>query len=158
MDNEEAGWRPYPGAYRAPENLRPVEPGRIVGLGASCDLREAYPEDAGTRSFTVSEFAILEDGRRVLLHADRGFTVTARSTGVPGGVVPLIETRDSITQHVLNAVLPDDEECAKGQDHPWSWLAQLARARGLDATAEDLRDLPYEVVFTDRTIRWLAPA
>ncbi|MEV4210213.1 hypothetical protein [Micromonospora sp. NPDC049662] len=133
-----------------------MEPGRIVGLVASCDLRGAYPEDASTRSFTVSELAVLEDGRRVLLHAERGFTVTARSTGVPGGVVPLVETRDSITQYVLNAVLPDHAE-ESAEEHPWSWLAELARARGLDVTAEDLRGLPYQVVFTDIVTRWLAP-
>ncbi|SCF05018.1 hypothetical protein GA0070612_3324 [Micromonospora chokoriensis] len=156
MTSGQAGWRPYPGAYRAPENLPPVEPGRIVGLVASCDLRGEYPEDASTRNFIVSELAILEDGRRVLLHADRGFTLTARSTGVSGGVVPLVETRESITPNVLNAVLPDDAE-ESAEEHSWSWLAELARARGLDATAEDLRGLPYQVVFTDTVTRWLAP-
>ncbi|RLP93450.1 hypothetical protein [Micromonospora sp. CV4] len=157
MGSGEAGWRPYPGAYRAPHDLPPVKPGRVVGLGAVCDLAGAYPEDASTRSFIVSEFAMLHDGRRVLLHAERGFTVTARSTGAAGnGAVPLRETRDSITQHVLNAVLPDDEECA--EEHLWSWLAELAQARGLAVTAEDLRALPYRVVLTDAVSRWLAPA
>ncbi|WP_094978046.1 hypothetical protein, partial [Micromonospora echinospora] len=146
MSSEEAGWRPYPGAYRAPRDLPRVEPGRVVGLGATCDLRGEYPDDACTRSFLVSEFAMLEDGRRVLLHADRGFTVTARSTGAPGdGTIPLHETRDSLTQQVLIVVLPDDEE--SGEEHPWSWLAELAQARGLEVTADDLRGLPYEVVF-----------
>ncbi|MFI6785640.1 hypothetical protein [Micromonospora sp. NPDC050276] len=125
------------------------------GLGRRRD--GTYAEDASTRSFIVSEFAVLEDGRRVLLRADRGFTVTARSTGVPGGVVALVETRESITQHVLNAVLPDDDECATEQEHPWAWLVELARARGLDATAEDLRDLPYEVDFSDKMTQWLTP-
>ncbi|WP_329106032.1 hypothetical protein OG792_34340 [Micromonospora sp. NBC_01699] len=157
MSSGEAGWRPAPGAYRAPKNLPRVEPGRVVGLGASCDLLGEYPEDASTRSFIVSEFATLEDGRRVLLHAERGFSVTARSTGVPGGVVPLVETRKSITQQILSAVLPDDEECAMEQEHDWSRLAELARARGLDVTAEDLQGLPYEVIFTDRVAEWLAP-
>ncbi|WP_147457152.1 hypothetical protein [Micromonospora pisi] len=93
----------------------------------------------------------------MLLHAERGFSVTARSTGVPGGVVPLVETRESITQQVLSAVLPNDEECAMEQEHDWSWLAELARARGLDVTEDDLRGLPYEVVFADRMTRWLSP-
>ncbi|WP_143740282.1 hypothetical protein, partial [Micromonospora echinospora] len=146
MSSEEAGWRPYPGAYRAPTNLPRVEPGRIVGLGATCDLARAYPEDVCTRSFIVSEFVKLEDGRRVLLHAERGLTLTARSTGAPGGgAIPLHETRDSLTQDVLTVVLPDDEE--SGEEHPWSWLAELAQARGLEVTADDLRGLPYEVVF-----------
>ncbi|SBV26462.1 hypothetical protein GA0070620_1951 [Micromonospora krabiensis] len=147
---------PAPG--RLPCSRKP-SPGRArPHRRPSCQLRSprGVPDDASTRSFTVSELAILEDGRRVLLHAERGFTVTARSTGVPGGVIPLVETRESITQHVLNAVLPADEEYAREEAHPWSWLAELARARGLDATAEDLRGLPYQVVFTDTVTRWLA--
>jgi hypothetical protein len=32
----------------------------------------------------------------------------------------------------------------------------LARARGLEVTAEDLQGLPYEVILTDRVTRWLA--
>jgi len=58
----------------------------------------------------------------------------------------------------LNVVLPDDDEEAAVEAHPWSWLAELARARGLKATAEDLRALTYEVILTDNVTRWLAPA
>ena len=46
-----------------------------------------------------------------------------------------------------------DDAC--GEDHPWSWLADLARARGLNATTENLRGLPYEVHFTEKVQRWL---
>ena len=56
-----------------------------------------------------------------------------------------------MTRNVLNVLSPDDDECA--DHHPWSWLAELARARGLDVTAENLRDLPYEVMFTDKVRR-----
>ncbi|MFG1950989.1 hypothetical protein [Micromonospora sp. NPDC048830] len=55
----------------------------------------------------------------------------------------------------MSAVLPDEEE--SGEDHPWSWLAELAQARGLEVTADDLRGLPYEVVFTEAVSRWLTP-
>jgi hypothetical protein len=102
----------------------------------------------------VSEFVTLEDGRRVILHEDRGFTIGWRSSESGSGDIRGHETRDSITRNVLNVVLPDDDECA--EDHPWSWLADLARARGLNVTAEDLRGLPYEVILTDRVMRWLA--
>ncbi|MFI6761926.1 hypothetical protein ACIBF5_22570 [Micromonospora sp. NPDC050417] len=92
----------------------------------------------------------------MMLHAERGFSIAARSTGAPGnGAIPLHETRDGITQNVLITVLPDDDECT--QAHPWAWLAELARARGLDVTSEELRGLPYEVVLTDRVARWLSP-
>jgi hypothetical protein len=104
----------------------------------------------------VSEFAALHDGRRVILHEDRGFTIGWTSVGGSGpGGLPIRETRDDIVQSVLHVVLPDDDECAEG--HPWAWLAELARARGLDVTADDLRGLPYEVVLTDRVTRWLRP-
>jgi len=122
----------------------------VVGLGAICDLR---PEasDSHTQSFSVSEFALLEDGRRVILHEDRGFTVGWRSGS---GEPPEPETVEGMTRDVLNVVLPDDDECTDA--HPWSWLAELARARGLNVTADDLRVVPYEVVFTDRVRQILA--
>jgi hypothetical protein len=132
-----------------------------VGLGAICDLapqRSAslviasdVPEshEARDQSFSVSEFVTLEDGRRVILHEDRGFTTGLRSTGRSGpGDLREPVTLESLTQDVLSVVLPDDDEST--EDHPWSWLADLARARGLNVTADDLRNLPYEVVFTDK--------
>ncbi|MGH2377138.1 MAG: hypothetical protein ACRDGT_01530 [Candidatus Limnocylindria bacterium] len=115
-------------------------------------------------SFSVSEFATLEDGRRVILHEDRGFgfgpVMRARRSGSSGesgpGDIRGDETLESLTRDVLNVVLPDDAE-SSGEEHPWSWLADLARARGLDVTADDLQSLPYEVIFTDKARRWVAP-
>lgn len=153
----EGGWSAHPDAIDDRTDLPPVEPGRAVGLGAICDLRPQRPDDTNSQSFSVSEFVTLEDGRRVILHNDRGFTIGWRSTDDPRtDTAPIGETRDSITQNVLNTVLPDNEDGA--EDHPWSWLADLARARGLSVTAQDLRGLPYEVVLTDKVIQWLAPA
>ena len=144
------GWHTHPDAGDDHATLLPVEPGRVVGLGAVCDLGPQRFDDARSQSFSVSEFVTLEDGRRVILHEDRGFTIGWSSSGASGH-----ETLESMTQDVLNVVLPDDDECA--EEHPWSWLADLARARGLDVTAEDLRGLPYEVIFTDEVRRRLAP-
>src|SRR5262245_55327971 len=97
----------------------------------------------------------MEGGRRVILHQDRGFTIGWRSSAEPGPAdLRGYETRDSITRDVLNVVLPDDDE--SGEEHPWAWLAELARDRGLDVTADDLRGLPYEVILTDKVTHWLA--
>ena len=63
-------------------------------------------------------------------------------------------TSEIIPRYVLNVVLPDDDEC--GDEHPWSWLAELARNRGLDVNTDDLRGLPYDVVLTEGVSRWLA--
>lgn len=157
MTDAEGRWSPHPDAVDNRVDLSPVAPGSIVGLGAICDLRPQRDGDPWTQDFSVSEFVTLDDGRRVILHKDRGFSLRLRSTGdLPAADdVTLHETRDGIIQQVLNVVLPDDDEPA--EEHPWSWLAELARARGLDVTPDDLRGLPYEVILTDALARWLAP-
>ena len=127
-------------------------PVSVVGLGAFCQLR-GRSEDGHSVSFSVSEFAALEDGRRLVLHQDRGYTTSWGSgvSGVPGISESL--TREAVTQDVLNVVLPDDD----GEDHPWDWLASLARARGARVTADELRGLPYDVVLADSVLRLLPP-
>jgi hypothetical protein len=152
------GWRPYPGAGDPHQNLPRVKPGRVVGIGAICDLVPQLVTDARSQSFSVSEFVTLEYGRRVILHRARGFTIGLGSSSERYDDLRAHQTRDSIIQDVLNVVLPDDDEDAAVEDHPWSWLAELARARGLKVTADYLRGLEYEVVLTDKVIRWLAPA
>lgn len=156
MSDEKGGWRVHPDAKVRAKVTR-VKPGRVVGLGAICDLDPRTPDRARSHSFSVSEFVTLEDGRRVTLREDRGFTTGLRSTARsdPGDLREHL-TLDSLTRDVLNVVLPDDDEPA--EDHPYPWLADLARARGLDVSADDLRSLAYEVIFTDKVRRWLAPA
>ena len=156
MRGVEGGWDAHPDAIDDRANSLPVKPGRVVGLGAICDLRPQRSDEARSQSFSVSEFVTLEDGRRVILHEDRGFTIGWRSGESSPGDIRGHETLESMTRDVLNVVLPDDDEPA--EDHPWSWLAELAQARGLNVTAEDLRRLRYEVIFTDEVRRWLAPA
>jgi hypothetical protein len=92
----------------------------------------------------------------VILLEDRGFTIgwgpaaASDSADVSAG-----ETEESLTQSVLNAVLPDDEEV--DDEHPWSWLPDLAHARGLDVTAESMQTLPNAVIFSDKVEQWPAP-
>jgi hypothetical protein len=153
----EGGWQSHPGAPdgEAAYQLPPVEPGRVVGLGAICDL-SPLRDDARDQGFEVSEFVTLSDGRRVLLHdGGRGFTIGVRSTGEskPGDVRWRL-TLEMLAHDVLLVVLPDDDD--DPEPHPWSWLSQLARSRGLDVTAHDLRALPYDVIFTEKLRRWLA--
>lgn len=58
----------------------------VVALGAFCDLvpPEDYRGSPGGLSFSVREFAVLDDGRRLTLHAERGWTQWPRR-GVPHG-------------------------------------------------------------------------
>ena len=60
---------------------------------------------------------------------------------------------ETITRSVLRTVLPDDDT---GDDHRGNgWLVPLAQ--GLEATADDLRHVPYEVVVADGVQRRLQP-
>jgi hypothetical protein len=154
----ERGWQPFPGARDGEVAFRlpPVAPGRVVGLGAICDLRTQHDDPRESFGFKVSEFVTLEDGRRVLLHdGGRGLTTSGvRSTG--GWKAPDVRwglTLEQLASDVLTVVLPDDED--DPEPHPWAWLSELARCRGLDVTADDLRALPYGVVFTDELRQWL---
>jgi hypothetical protein len=91
------------------------------------------------------------------LHRARGFTTGLGSSSERYDDLRAYATRESITRDVLNVVLPDDDAEAVVEDHPWSWLAELARVRGLNVTEKDLRGLPCEVLLTDKLERWLEP-
>ena len=119
----------------------------MVGIGAICDFRTGGPEAGSSQSFSVSEFVMLEDRRRVVID-HRGFTLGSNVGTVRAGLTPQV-----MSQQVLNVVLPDDDECE--DEHPWSWLAELARNHGIDVTADELKELQYEVVLTDRVTQWL---
>jgi hypothetical protein len=121
---------------------------RVVGLGAICDLRPTG-DDPRRFSFDVSEFAVLDDGKRVILHRERGFSGTTNADDIWAQ-----ETVETITRDVLTVVLPDEAEIT-GEDHSWEWLAELLRTQGIDAVAEQLRGLPYEVVLTERVLQRL---
>jgi hypothetical protein len=140
----------------------------VVGLGAWCDfvtedgyrqrlVRDGWPTDEVETliedfkrgvSFVVHEFAELADGRRLTLHEERGFTgVTMASRGPAPSDQWRYLTLENIERDVRIAVLPDDDS---QDEHPWEWLAGLLHVHGIEATAEELRLLPYDVVFSER--------
>jgi hypothetical protein len=90
-------------------------------------------------SFDVHEFADLDDGRRLTLHEERGFTTSGQWRHL---------TLENLERDVRTTVLPDDDDTQ--DEHPWEWLAGLLHARGVEATAEELRLLPYGVEFSER--------
>lgn len=123
--------------YEAVDGRRSPGPGRFVpGPG----MPVLSP---GGISFRVEEFAVLADGRRLRLHAERGFPLSA-------GVDPWqYLTLENLEADVRTTVLPDDAEDT-GEDHPWEWLCELLRGQGIEASPEEVRVLPYDVEFSDR--------
>jgi len=87
----------------------------------------------------VHEFADLDDGRRLTLHEERGFTTSGQWRYL---------TLENLERDVRTTVLPDDDDTQ--DEHPWEWLAGLLQSRGVEATAEELRLLPYHVEFSER--------
>jgi hypothetical protein len=124
-----------------------------------CDLvpPEAYGGSPGGLSFSVSEFAVLDDGRRLTLHEERGWTAWVRYAVPPGEQLPddwappdpwSQLTRESLVQDTLNVVLPDDDD--HPDDHPYEWLVELLARQGVSATVDELRALPYTVELSSR--------
>lgn len=140
---------------------------RVVALGGVCDL--VPPEESTARpvglSFSVSEFAVLADGRRLTLHAHRGWTqVPIRS--VPHGEprpdawdepvdLWMFTNREAVVQDTLNVVLPDDDD--DPDDHPYEWLAGLLAEQGVSVSPDELRGLPYTVELSRRLEDRLQP-
>lgn len=107
----------------------------VVGLGARAELAD---KDQRGMNIDVHEFAVVDDGRRLVLHQDRGFSTSATHL-----------TAGHAKQSVLTTVLPDDAEIT-GEDHPWEWLASLIRNQGVAVTPEQLKAVPYVVEFGSR--------
>lgn len=107
----------------------------VVGLGAQAEL--AHNDQRGM-NIDVHEFAVVEDGRRLTLHQDRGFSTSATHM-----------TAGHAGRSVLTTVLPDDAEIT-GEDHPWEWLASLIGDQGVAVTPDQLKAVPYAVEFGPR--------
>jgi hypothetical protein len=141
----------------------------VVGLGAWCDfvtedeyrhrlVRNGWPAEEIENlveefnlgvSFVVHEFAELADGPRLTLHVERGFTgVTMASRGPAPSDQWRSLTLENLERDVRTTVLPDDDDTQ--DEHPWEWLATLLHARGVEATAQELGLLPYDVEFSER--------
>ncbi|WP_329109501.1 hypothetical protein OG792_12110 [Micromonospora sp. NBC_01699] len=122
---------------------------RIVGLYALCDLHSAGGASANPDSrldFTVDEFAKLSEGQPVLLR-ELGWTSVPSTGGA--ATLALYLNEEQVVGSVRNVVLPDDAETSN-EEHPWHQLAATLTEMGFSTTADELRDLPYEIKLTPR--------
>ena len=120
---------------------------QVVRLEAWCDFVDLVGPQL---TFRISEFAVLADGRRVLLHDQRGFTTSTHRSGHKLPVDPWGHlTLEELERSILTTVLPDDAE-ETGEQHPWDWLSGRLGAQGVNVRPEELRPVPYVVVFSER--------
>jgi hypothetical protein len=126
---------------------------RVVRLVTLADVRDAV--DARDISVSARHEAELEDGSRVLLLDDRGWTESLRGAGA-NGIDDLWAhtTERHIAETARVVVGPDEPYGGRSQDDMetdhWDALAGNLRAHGVVAVASELRQLPHDVVLSDR--------
>lgn len=126
---------------------------RVVRLVTLADVRDDV--DVAGISVSARHEAVLEDGRRFLLLDDRGWTEELRGAGASGidDLWALTSERD-IVETARVVVGPDEPYGGRSQDDMetdhWHALAENLRAHGVVVDASELRQLPHDVVLSDR--------
>jgi hypothetical protein len=128
---------------------------RVVRLLTRADVGG----DADDRRVSVSarHEAVLEDGRRLLLLGDRGWSEAIRGAGA-NEVSDLwaITSEHEIAETARVVVGPDEAFGGRSQsdmeaDH-WRALAETLRTHGVFVDADELSQLPHVVVLSDRLL------
>ncbi len=129
-------------------------------LVTSVELDEAG--DPREQHFSALHEAVLEDGRRVTLLDDRGWSEkVVRSDGRTVTAIEALEawssvTREEIEREARTVVGPDEAFDGHSQedmeDDHWAHLAGVLRAHGISIEPAELRRLPHEVVLGERLL------
>ena len=126
---------------------------RVVRLVTLADVGE----DVGVGSISVSarHEAVLEDGSRLLLLDDRGWSEALRGAGANAIEDLWVVTPERhIVETARVVVGPDEPYGERSQDDMeaghWNALVETLRAHGVVVDAGELRQLPHDVVLSDR--------
>jgi hypothetical protein len=133
----------------------------VVGLRMWCDIASVDGRVfMGRSAFRVSEFAVLSDGREVMLLDDRGW-FTGSST-LPPELYFAQFTLHDIEKGIYNVLLPDWADAknplppdlaaveAVGGAQDWELLIRILRDRGIETTSTVLKSVPRRVDISDR--------
>jgi hypothetical protein len=125
---------------------------RLLRLVTLADVAE----DAEARRISVSlrHEAVLEDGRRILLLDDRGWSETlggARANEVAD--IWALMSEEHIAETARVVVGPDEPFDGRSQgdmenDH-WNVLVESLRTHGVVVDARELKQLPHDVVLSE---------
>jgi hypothetical protein len=128
---------------------------RVVRLVTLADVGEG----ADVRRISVSARldAVLDDGRRFALLDDRGWASTLGGAGASAVADIWAVTREhEIAETARVVVGPDEPFGGRSQDDMendhWNALADALRAHGVVAEPGELRQLPHDVVLSDRLL------
>ena len=125
---------------------------RVVRLVTLADVNE----DADARRISVSarHEAVLDDGRRMPLLDDRGWSETLGGAGANEVAdIWALTSEHDIAETARVVVGPDEAFDGRSQDDMdtdhWNTLAKDLRALGVVADAGDLKQLPHDVVLSE---------
>jgi hypothetical protein len=102
-------------------------------------------------SLSARHEAVLDDGRRLVLLADRGWTEELRGAGASEVAdILALSSEEDIAETARTVVGPDEPFGGRTQgemesDH-WNALAGKLSAHGVAVAVEELRRLPHDVV------------
>jgi hypothetical protein len=136
----------------------------VTRLVTLVDLN-AENSDAHQMSVSALREAVLEDGRRVLLLDDRGWTASAlraswgeadsesRPEQLDTWALTSVEDVEATARVVVG---PDEPPEGRSQedaeaDH-WAYLADMLRQQGVVVDALELKRLPHDVVLSERLL------
>ncbi|ALG28418.1 hypothetical protein AOZ07_04995 [Glutamicibacter halophytocola] len=121
---------------------------KATSIAALCDLDDT-PTDNSRPSISVkiTQCILMSDGSMISLDLGRGFTAISHGPGP----ARWRQSSDALISEILDLVRVDDPE--KPGEHPWEGIAAAARSRGIDVDAETLKEMPYQVLLSDRVIR-----
>lgn len=124
----------------------------VVRLETVADLQRA--ENPRDMSVSARLEAVLADGRRIVLLDGRGWTSSLRGAGAEDMDVWATSSEAEIAETARAVVGPDEAYGGRSQSEMdaghWTTLAETLRVQGADASADDLRRLPHDVVLSDR--------
>ena len=127
----------------------------VARLVTHVELRDA---DARSMSVSARLEAVLQDGRRVTLLDDRGWTESIRGGGGGPGIWADMSIAE-IEATARTVVGPDEPFDGRTQpdmerDH-WAYLTEILRAHGVRVVGDRLRELPHEVMLGGRLLALL---
>jgi hypothetical protein len=125
---------------------------RVVRLVTVADVNE--DADARRISVSVRHEAVVDDGRRMLLLDDRGWSEAPGGAGANEVAdIWALTSEQDIAETARVVVGPDEPFDGRSQDDMdtdhWNALARDLRALGVVVDADDLKQLPHDVVLSE---------
>ena len=130
----------------------------VTRLVTFVDVREEASDERQT-SVSARHEAELDDGRRVPLLDDRGWTSSTVRAGRGASSRTQLDpwflvSAEEIEETARFVVGPDEPFEGRSQDEMeathWAYLADVLRQQGVVVAADDLKRLPHDVVLGER--------